>query len=132
MGINFAYAKGNERWRYVYLAVYDGKVPIVVSTGMVRYHTDVILDETAEMLSCSGRHPAADRSMQSKECDDVLLVRLDLSGAINLFALFCQISDLLLCKNVWRYQVYWVLGCRSMYNGRDGRTVVAYPLRGFF
>ena len=54
MGINFAYAKGNERWRYVYLAVYDGKAPIDFSTGRVRYHTDAILDETAEMLSCSG------------------------------------------------------------------------------
>ena len=25
-----------------------------------------------------------------------------------------------------------MLGCRSMYDGRDGRTVIAYPLRGFF
>lgn len=25
-----------------------------------------------------------------------------------------------------------MLGFRPMYDGRDGRTVVAYPLRGFF
>ena len=54
MGINFTCAKGNERWRYVYLAVYDGKIPIGISIGRVRYHRDVILDKTAEMLSCSG------------------------------------------------------------------------------
>ena len=102
MGINFPYTKGNERWRYVCLAVYDGKVPIDISMGRVRYHKDAILDETAEMLSCSGRHPTADRSMQSKERDDILLVCLDLSGAINVLALFCQVTDLLLCEKMCR------------------------------
>lgn len=105
MGINFPYTKGNKRWRYVCLAVYDGKIPVDISRGRVRYRKDTILDETAEMLSCSGRDPAADRSMQSQECDDVLLVCLDLSGAINFFALFRQVSDLLLCENVCRYEV---------------------------
>lgn len=96
MGINLPYTKGNERWRYVCLAVYDGKVPIDISMERVRYHKDAILDETVEMLSCSGQHPTADRSMQPKERDDILLVCLDLSGAIDLFALFSQVSDLLL------------------------------------
>lgn len=43
--------------------------------------------------------------MQSKECDNVLLVCLYFRGEIDILAQVCQISDLLLRESAWQYWV---------------------------
>lgn len=53
MGIDLPYAKGDERWRYERLGVYDGNTPIDISIGWGSDHAKDILDENVEVLSCS-------------------------------------------------------------------------------
>ena len=96
MGIDLGYGKSNERWRYVCMAMYDSNTSTDISIGRVSTHSNDILDKGTEVLSCSGRHPTANRSMQPKECDDVMLIRFDLSSDTYFVDFFCQVSDLLL------------------------------------
>ena len=43
--------------------------------------------------------------MQSKERDDVLLIFLDFSGDSDFFALFCQLSNLLLRETLRQNEI---------------------------
>lgn len=43
--------------------------------------------------------------MQAKERDDVLLICLDFSAERDFFALFSQVSDLLLREALWQYEI---------------------------